>query len=128
MITEGSVYKLKGSEDKPHYHIIVFSDPRGQGKQYIVCYLSSTTTRADTTTTFKPGDEFFITKPCWVKYRNAKIIVEMDFEKLTSIGVISDQNLEKIKEGFKLSLGKMPGEVKNLWKQWEQDRWFPPSL
>jgi len=124
MITEGSVYKLKGSEDKPHFHIIVFTDPSGQDKRCIVCYLSSSTTLQDTTTTFKAGDEFFIDRPSWVKYRNAKIMVEMDLEILTNIGVISSENLEKIKVGFKQSLRKVPREVKTLLEQWEQDRFF----
>lgn len=124
MIVEGSVYSLKGSESKPHYHIIVFTDPRGQDKRYITCYLSSSTTLPDSTTTFEAGEDFFIDRPCWVRFRNAKIMVEMDIEIYTSIGVVSDENLEKIKDGFKQSLRKMPREVKTLWESWEQDRLF----
>jgi len=124
MIAEGSVFFLQGSESKPHYHIIVFTDQKGQDKRFIVCYLSSSTTLQDLTTTFEKDDDFFIDRPCWVKFRNAKIMVEMDIEKFTSIGVMSTENLEKIKNGFKQSLRKMPREVMTLWESWEQDRLF----
>lgn len=124
MIAEGSVYLLQGSESKPHYHIVVFTDQIGQDKRCIICYLSSSTTLQDLTTTFEAGEDFFIDRPCWVRFRNAKIMVEMDIENLTSIGVVSNESLEKIKDGFKKSLRKIPREVKTLWESWEQDQLF----
>lgn len=124
MVTEGSVFYFEGFEEKPHYHIIVFSDPSGHDKRCILLYLSSAQTLPDLTTTFDAGDDFFIDRPCWVRFRNAKIMVEMDLEMLTSIGVVADKNLTKIQEGFKRSLHKVPREVKALWESWEQDRFF----
>lgn len=127
MIQEGSVFYLKGSEDRPHYHIIVFGDPLNQDKRLIACYLSSSQTLPDLTTTFQPNEDFFITRFSWVKYRNAKILSEMDLNMFTCLGPVNDKVLTKIQKGLRASLSRVPREVKDLLLQWDQDRLFGSS-
>jgi hypothetical protein len=127
MIQEGSVFYLKGSEDRPHYHIIVFRDPLNQDKRLIACYLSSSQTLPDLTTTFQPNEDFFITRFSWVKYRNAKILSEMDLHLFNHVGNVNEKVLAKIQTGLRASLSRVPREVKDLLLQWDQDRLFGSS-
>ncbi len=120
MIPEGSVYYLSGTEPTPHYHVVVFSSPKPSEKCYLVCYLSSSKTLADRTTEFVSGDDFFISKSCWTKYRNAKIMYEMDLKLLSCIGIASDTTVQRIKEGLRQSLSRVPREVKDLYRDWQQ--------
>lgn len=124
MVPEGCVFYLKSFENNPHYHIIIFTDPLGRDKRCIACYITSTETLPDHTTTFEAGDDFFITKKSWVKYRNARILLEMDLQKFEKLGEIKTNNLRKIQDGFEQSLKKVPREVKELWEQWKQDSLF----
>ena len=126
MIKEGSVYKLTSSESSFHFHIVTFRDPLGRDSVNIVLYISSSTTLIDPTCTFKPGEDFFISKPSWVKYRNCKVLSDMDLERLKPIGIVSDKTLEKIKRGFELALGhgKIDDYPKFLYLKWKDDLLF----
>lgn len=124
MIEQGSVYFLKDTEPSPHWHIVIFVDPLGADKRLIVCYLSSSCVKPDKTVTFKPNDDFFIDRDCWVKYRNAKIFTEQDLTSFNCKGRASNNTIEKIFEGLKKSFHRVPREVKNLYLSWEDNRLY----
>lgn len=100
MIQEGSVYSLQGTEPKSHYHIVAFRDPAGRDKVSIVLYITSTTSMVDKTCEFNENDDFFIDRYSWVKYRNCKVLSDLDLSKLKCLGVASTETLDKIRAGF----------------------------
>jgi hypothetical protein len=126
MIQEGSVFFLKGTEPSPHYHILLFRDPSGQDKTSIAVYITSRTTMPDQTCEFNEGDEFFIEMYSWVKYRNCKLLFDIDLSHFKPLGVVSTETLEKIKTGFRTALkdGKIIGDVKSTFLRWEDNRLY----
>ena len=123
MIQEGSVFVLRSSEHLPHYHIVIFRDPLNRESANIVLYLTSTETKPDRTCEFNRGDDFFISKYSCVKYRNCKVIFDIDLEPLECIGVASDKTMRKIKTGFDHALqqGKIVDDAKDLFFKWKDD-------
>lgn len=123
MIQEGSVFRLRGSESSPHYHVVVFRDPLGHDKVNIVLYITSSKSVPDTTCEFNDKDDFFIDRYSWVKYRNCKVLSDIDLAKLECLGIASPATLEKLRVGFlkALSQGKIIDEAKSLFQKWETD-------
>ncbi|MEA4811171.1 MAG: hypothetical protein VB108_01220 [Anaerolineaceae bacterium] len=121
MIQVGSVYKLRGTENDPHYHVILFTAP--EDNRVIACYLSSSKTHIDRTTTFTSGEDFFIGKECWVKYQNVKILSELDCRSslFEYKGVASESTIRKIRNGFQNSLKKINRDVKDLYLEWREE-------
>lgn len=124
MIQCGSVYLLRGMETTPHFHVVVFTHPND--KRIIACYLSSSSANKDNTTVFEPGDDFFISKNCWVKYSNARILSELDCnsEIFRYIGIANEETVIKIRDGFRKSLSKVRRDVKALYSDWREEALF----
>lgn len=119
MLEVGDSFKLL-NENGIHLHFIVAERSPGNNDVVMLVYLSSAEKYIDETTVLNIGDHPFISKRCYVRYRNLMILSRSKVEEciVEHFEKVSAELLAKIQDGIVQSrhVSKTDKETFTTWK------------